>query len=311
MRILEKRDLIIIGGGPAGLTAALYVARKVLDTLVLERKNFGGQMIVTDIIENYPGFPQGIKGIELANFMVEQARKFGAELREFEPVNKVEFKNESKLVFTERQAYEAKALIIATGAEYRHLNIPGEKELTGKGVSYCAVCDGPIFKDKIVAVVGGGNTALQDALYLSDIVSKVYLIHRREEFRADEIFQNRVLSKKNIETVLNSEVKAIFGKKAVSAINVFNNKTKQMSELKVNGVFIAIGQVPLTKLIQEAGVKTDVRGYILVNSNQETNIPGVFAAGDVTGGKGQIVIAAGQGAIAALSAYEYIKTLSS
>lgn len=302
----EKRDLVIIGGGPAGLTAAIYAARKALDALVLEAGTFGGQMVLTHSIENYPGFPNPVAGVELANLMAEQAKTMGAELRELEAVTKLEFKNDAKLVFTAKEVYETKALIIATGSVYQHLNIPGEKEFTGRGVSYCATCDAPFYKGKIVTVVGGGNTALQDALYLSEITSKVFLIHRRSEFRADEVFQNRVFKRENIELVLNSEVKAIKGKEKVEAIDVFNKQTSKIKEVKVDGIFIAIGQVPVSKLWQDA-IKTNERGYIIVNDHQETNIPGVFAAGDVTGAKGQIIIAAGQGAIAALSAYDHIK----
>ncbi len=293
------QDLVIVGAGPAGVSAGIYAIRRGLKVVILEKASVGGQMLLTNEIENWPGV-ELISGAELAGRMESHLKKLGIEIKNEEVIG-MSLDKDIKKVITRDEEYETKALIIATGGQHRKPGIRGEDEFAGKGVSYCATCDAPFFKDRTVAVVGGGNAAAEDALYLSDIASKVYLIHRKESLRAEEAVQDK-LRKKGVEFILNAEVEEILGEEFVNSIKLKDGKI-----LEVDGVFISIGIVPSTTLAKGAGVGVDEKGYVKINRDQETNLPGVFAAGDVTGGVMQISTAVGEGCIAALSAYTYVK----
>ncbi|MEM3627790.1 MAG: thioredoxin-disulfide reductase [Candidatus Bathyarchaeia archaeon] len=304
---MEKWDLIIIGGGAAGLAAGIYGARSGLKTLVLEEKMVGGTTADAPLIENYPGF-ESISGIELAQKMAAHCRKVGVTIREFEKVLGMDLKSEAKLIKTNKATYEAKAVIIASGSHYRELGVPGEKEFRGRGVSYCGICDGPLFKGKRVLVVGGGNSAVVTALYMAEIASEVKVSHRRDAFRAEEALVKALKEKANVEILWNTEVREIRGEKLVNKAVIFNNKTNETSELPIDGVFIQVGEDPNSQLAKEASVATDEEGYIIIDIRQRTNIPGVYAAGDVTNHPvKQVGTAVGQGITAALEAYGYIR----
>ena len=303
---MEEWELIIIGAGPAGLTAGIYAGRRELKTLILEEKIPGGAAADSPLIENYPGF-KSIGGRELMNRMLEHCKSFGAQIHELESVKELSLNQQEKVVKTARGTYRAKAIIVATGSHHRELGVPGEKEFRGRGVSYCATCDGPFFKDKRVIVVGGGNTAAVSALFLADIASEVSLIHRRNQLRAEEaIF--RELQRKGVKFFWNSVVKEIRGENLVKSTVIYNQKTGETREIEVDGVFINIGEEPNSQIAKAAGIKVDERGYIIVDSRQRTNIPGVYAAGDVTNCPvKQIGTAVGQGIIAAEEAYGYVR----
>lgn len=304
---MEIWDLIIIGGGAAGFAAGIYGARSGLKTLILEEKMVGGTMADAPLIENYPGF-ESISGIELAQKMAAHCRKVGVAIREFEKVLSMDLKGEAKLIKTNKAAYEAKAVIIASGSHYRELGVPGEKEFRGRGVSYCGICDGPLFKGKRVLVVGGGNSAVVTALYMSDIADEVKISHRRDAFRAEEALVKALKEKANVEILWNTEVREIKGEKLVNKAVIFNNKTNETSELPVDGVFIQVGEDPNSQLAKEAGVAINEEGYIIIDIRQRTNISGVYAAGDVTNHPvKQVGTAVGQGITAALEAYGYIR----
>jgi len=300
-----EKQLVICGAGPAGLSAGIYAGRFGLDAVVLEAKVSGGQAGEAAIIENYPGFIK-IRGMELMDVMRKQAELSGCEIRDLEPVKRIEKDGEKIRVVSEAETYVADAVIIATGREHRKLGVPGEEKLTGRGVSYCATCDGPLFKGKRVLVVGGGNTACSEALYLSDVAGEVNLVHRRDDLRA-EAYYKRVLKEKGVRIHWNTEVKEIEGDKVVERIRLFNNKTGEESVMDIDAVFIAVGHKPVSEVAREAGVKLDDEGYIIVDREQKTNIEGIFAAGDVTGGVFQIATAVGEGAAAAVNAYLYIR----
>jgi thioredoxin reductase (NADPH) len=303
MRTGEEYDLIVIGGGPAGITTGIYAVRKNLKTLIIEKSEYGGTVNLTSEIENYPGFGR-INGPQLAEKFHKHALDLGVKfvLDDIHTITKDGDK--FKLKGWEGE-YIGKAIVLATGARHRKLGVKGEEEYTGKGVSYCAVCDAPFFKDKVIAIVGGGNTAIKDALYMSEICNKVYVIHRRDQFRADELDVERLKGRDNVEFVLNSTVSEIYGDNLVKGVKV-NTKGGER-DIPLDGVFIDIGEIPNSELAKQIGVELNERGYIKVNDNQETNVPGVYAAGDVTGSLAQIVVAAAQGAIAAVSAYEYVR----
>ncbi|MEM3458691.1 MAG: thioredoxin-disulfide reductase [Candidatus Bathyarchaeia archaeon] len=304
---MENWELIIIGAGPAGLAAGIYGARSGLKTLVLEEKMAGGTTADAPLIENYPGF-QSINGMELAQKMVTHCRGTGVTIREFESVIGLDLKGEKKIVKTNRGVYEANAVIIASGSHYRELNVPGEKEFRGRGVSYCGICDGPLFKDKRVLVVGGGNSAVMTALYLAGLASEVKIVHRRNEFRAEEALVKDLATKKNIEILWNTEVREIQGEKLVTKVVLFNNQSGETREMVIDGVFIQVGEAPNSQLAKEAGVEVDERGYIKIDIFQRTNVPGVYAAGDVTNHPvKQVGAAVGQGITAALEAYVFIR----
>jgi len=303
-------DLLIIGGGPAGLTAAIYAARSNLKVLILT-ESVGGQVSVSYRVENYPGFVS-ISGMDLAARFEEHVKSQGVEIR-LEPVENI-LQNTSAQVFkafTPSGKYGGKAVILAMGGEREKLDVPGEAEFIGRGVSYCATCDGFFFKGLDVAVVGGGSAALSSVLLLANLARKVYLIHRRKEFRGEPIRVTQIKALKNVELVLDSVVEEIRGDTAVKSILVKNKVTREKREIMLSGVFAEIGAKPASMLAQRLGVKLDNNGYIIVDSGQRTNIEGVFAAGDITTGSnffGQIITAASEGAIAANSAYEYLKS---
>ena len=296
-------DVIIIGGGPAGLAAGLYSSRRNLKTLILFQV-LGGQMSYAPSVENYPG-SSPIPGIKLAEKMKKQAKKFGCKFKP-ETVVGLDLKNEIKKVKTTEKEYKTKAIIIATGSHYRKLEADGEEKFIGKGVSYCAICDMPLFKDKKVAIIGGSDTAVKSAIYASDIASEVYLIHRKDQFRAEEKNVEN-LKKTKVKIIWNSVVEKIEGDKFVKKITIKDVDTNETKELTIDGVFVEIGEIPTTEIVKAAGVEINEKNFIKVNDKFETNIPGVFAAGDVTGSFAQIVVAAAEGAEAATNAYLFLR----
>jgi len=303
----EHWDLIVVGAGPAGLTAGLYGARSGLKTLVLEEKTPGGAAAETPLVENYPGFYEGISGRDLVEKMAEHCRKVGATVNELERVVKLDFTGEKKVVKTDRAAYTASAVIIASGCHYRSLDVPGEEEFRGRGVSYCAVCDGAFFKGGRVVVVGGGNSAVVSAIYLANLASDVKLAHRKAQLRAEEALIKDLQAQK-VEVLWNTELKEIKGDVKVRGVVLTNNKTGVVSEINVDGVFVQAGEIPNSEIAREAGVQVDKGGYILTDDRQRTNINGVYAAGDVTiGPVKQIGTAVGQAIVAATEAFGYIK----
>jgi len=301
--VKDYYDVVVIGGGPAGISAALYATRAGLSCLVVESNITGGQMNETDIIENYPGFDE-IRGATLAEKMRRHAEKFGAEFH-IATVIDVDFSGQVKRVkLDEGTTISSKVVIIATGADHKKLNVPGEEEFAAKGVSYCATCDGHFFKGKTVALVGGGNTAITETLYLSNIVNKVIVIHRRDKLRATKILQDRAFKRENIEFLWNTIVREIRGSNKVEELLLENKKTGKTFTIKVDGVFIAIGLSPNTELFK-GKVNLDSQGYIITNENMETNIRGVYAVGDVRAKSlRQVITAAADGAIAASHAAE-------
>lgn len=304
----EKKNygVIIIGGGPGGLTAGLYTSRARLSTLLIESALFGGQMTTTELIENYPGFPQGITGDELSRLMEEQARKFGMETVTQEVV-KVSLEGDVKVVQTYESAYRCEALIVSTGAEYRKLEVPGEKEFAGRGVSYCATCDGAFFRDSQIVIVGGGDSALTEALFLTKFAKELTIIHRRDALRGTKIYQERVLASPKIKFLWNSIVQEIKGDSMVRSIIVKNVKTGEIKELKTEGVFPFVGLVPRTQFLKGV-VQTDEGGYILTNGNCETSAKGIFAVGDCRQKLlRQIATAVGDGATAAFAAEKFLE----
>lgn len=301
-------DVIIIGAGPAGMTAAVYTSRANLSTLMIERGIPGGQMANTEEIENYPGY-DSILGPDLSNKMFEHARKFGAEYA-YGDIKEIIDGEEYKTVVAGQKNYKAHAVIIATGAEYKKLGVPGEKELTGRGVSYCAVCDGAFFKDKELVVVGGGDSAVEEGVYLTRFASKVTIVHRRDQLRAQKILQQRAFENEKVDFIWNHTVKEIHGKDGkVDHLTLVNTKTGEEMEFKADGVFIYVGMVPLTKPFENLNI-TNENGYIVTNEKMETSVPGIFAAGDVREKDlRQIVTATGDGGIAAQSAQQYVESL--
>jgi len=300
-------DLVVIGAGVAGFTGGIYGARSGLKTLILEEKVPGGTTADAPLIENYPGFPKGISGMELTRRMLEHAKRMGVEIHQLEKATKLEVEDDEKRVITDKIVYSVSAVILAMGTRYKKLGQPGEDEYRGRGVSYCAVCDGPFFKGKRVVVVGGGNAAGVSAIYLANLASDVKLIHRRSQLRAEEV-HFKELQDQNVEILWNTEVKEIKGKEKVECIILFNNKTKKIMELKVDGVFVQIGETPNSAIAKDAGVKLDRDGYIVVDQRQRTNLQGVYAAGDVTTCPvKQVGTAVGQAIIAATEAFGYIK----
>ncbi len=299
-------EVIIIGGGPAGLTAGLYTSRSRFNTLLIEIGLLGGQMTTTEVIENYPGFPQGINGDELSRLMEEQAKRFGLEVVSQEVVE-VKLEGERKLVKTDESTYLCEALIICTGTEYRKLGIPGEKEFTGKGVSYCATCDAAFFKDSQIVVVGGGDSALTEALFLTKFAKELTIIHRRDALRGTKIYQERVLSNPKIKMLWNSVVQKIKGDSIVRSIVIKNVKTGEINEFNAEGVFLFVGVSPRTQFLKNL-ITYDEAGYIVTDENCETSIKGIFAAGDCRKKLlRQIATAVGDGAIAAFATEKYLE----
>jgi thioredoxin reductase (NADPH) len=305
MNTLETYDVIIIGSGPAGLSAGIYTSRARLKTLLIEKGAIGGTIIQAGLVENYPGFDDGVSGVDLTMAMHRQAMKFGLENFAAE-VNGLEIDGENKVVKTSEGDFASRAVIITGGAERQKLGVPGEAEYNGKGVSYCATCDGPFFRDKVVAVVGGGNAAITEALELTRFASRVFVIHRRNELRATKIVQEKAFAEKKIEFIWDTVVVDILGENFVNKIKMRNVKTGQESVINVDGVFVSVGSQPDTAYLKDV-LALDDAGAIVVNDKMETNIPGVYAAGDIRSGSIQQVIgAAGDGAIAAINASKYI-----
>ena len=303
---VEHWDLIIIGAGPAGLTAGLYGARSGLETLVLEEKISGGAVLDTPLIENYPGF-ESISGSDLADRMAEQCKKAGAQINELEKVVELALKGEKKVVKTNRTVYTASAVIIASGSHYATLGVPGETEFRGRGVSYCTLCDGAFYKGGNVLVVGGGNSAVVSARYLANIASHVRLAHRRDQLRAEEMLVKDLIAQ-GVEIMWNTELKEVKGDTKVKGVALVNNKTGEPMEIDVDGVFVQVGETPNSQIAKEAGIEVDKAGYIIVDNRQRTNINGVFAAGDVTiSPVKQIGTAVGEAIIAANEEFGYIK----
>ncbi len=301
----ETYDVVIIGAGPAGLASALYTGRARLNTLVLEKGMPGGQILLTDFIENYPGFPEGVIPFQLMDNFRKQAEKFGAKI-ETDEVKKVRKGEPNWVVLGNKKEYPSRAVIITTGSVYRKLGLKGEAELTGKGVSYCATCDGAFFKDKDVAVVGGGDHALTEAVFLTKFCRSVKIIHRRDQFRGEKILQERAFADEKIEILWDTEIEEISGKERFEAITIKNIKNNKMSSLKLDGLFISIGMDPNTGFVKGL-LDLDEREQIKVDSSMNTSQPGIFAAGDVTNAcPEQIATAVGTGVAAALAVDEYL-----
>jgi len=303
-------DVVVIGGGPAGLTAGLYAARGGLKTIVYESNVFGGQIVFSNEVENYPGFEKGISGMDIIDKFMKQAEKFSVELS-YDGVSRIEDEGKIKKVYlNSNTCIITKTIIITAGASANKLGCPGEKKFLGKGVSYCATCDGAFFKNKVVAVVGGGDSAIQEALYLSNLAKKVYIIHRRDTLRAIKILRDRASSNDKIECVCNSIVKEIQGDQLVNGILIQNTQDGSKKRVDVDGVFIYVGTTPNSGFVSDI-IKTDDSGYILTNEHMETNVSGIFAAGDIrVKSLRQVVTAASDGAVATESAQRYIEKIA-
>lgn len=298
-------DVIIIGAGPAGLSAAIYSARGGLKTAIFEKAIVGGQINVTEEVENYPGFEDAISGFELTAKMRAQAERFGAEFVE-EEITAIGLDGLCKVIETPEGKHRAKSLIICTGAHPRRLNVPGEERLTGRGVSYCATCDGALYRDKEVAVIGGGDSAVEEALFLTRFVKKVYLVHRRDELRAQKIIQERAFKNPKIEFIWDTVVQEFHGDKRLEKLELVNRKTNEISMLEMEGAFVYVGILPNNELL-ESRIELDDAGFIYTNENMHTNVPGIYAAGDIRHTVlRQVVTATSDGAVAAWSAEKWI-----
>jgi len=303
---MTKTDVLIIGGGGSGLTAALYTSRANLQTVLFEKLTPGGQIALTDIVENYPGFPEGITGPEISMKMEEQAKKYGTQVV-YEEVKSLSRLDKGFSVKTSSGEYQTGAIILATGASFRMLGAPGERELTGKGVSYCATCDGAFFKGKEVVVVGGGDSALQEGLFLTRFATKVTIIHRRDKLRASPILQDRAKSHEKISFLWDTVVEKVNGEKKVESVTIKNLKTNASEDFKTDGIFIFVGHDPNTSFLK-GFVDMDDKGYVLTSEGLKTSVPGVFAAGEVRlGAVKQLVAAAGEGCEAALQAQAFLE----
>jgi thioredoxin reductase (NADPH) len=301
----KNYQVVIIGGGPAGLAAGLYCARSRLNTLLIEKGIMGGQITNAERVENYPGFPKGISGIDLGQLIHEQAVSYGLETLLAE-VTKVAPSQRHNLVSTSEGDFVAESIIVASGSQYRKLGVPGEDKLVGKGVSYCATCDGPLFKGKALAVIGGGDAAITEALYLSKFASSVKIIHRRDQLRASKIFQERAMAEPKIEFIWDTVVTQIEGDGLVKQLVLKNTRNDKISTLELAGVFVAIGSEPNSAQWQGL-LPLDERGYVITNELMETKIPGIFAAGDIRHNSArQAITAAGDGATAAISAERFL-----
>lgn len=308
MRQSYEFDTVILGGGPAGLSAGIYASRGAVSTALIDVSMMGGQPSNYLELENYPGFPV-VGGYDLMEKFEEHADKFGVQKFPMQEIEKIDLVSVPKVILTAEAEFKAKTVIIATGAQPMKLGVPGEKEFVGRGVSYCAVCDGAFYKDKVVAVVGGGNAAVEEAMYLTKFASKVYLIHRRDALRADKIVQERALKNEKIEFVWDSVVKEIQGDDLVHTAVLENVKTKERSNLPVNGVFPYIGMVPNVENIS-GQIEQDARGFIVTDETMKTTVDGVYAVGDVrTTPLRQVITAAADGAVGAVYAVKYLETL--
>lgn len=304
---MDDWELIIIGAGPAGLAAGIYGVRSGLKTLVLEEKIAGGTTADAPMIENYPGF-RSVSGFELAQKMVAHAKDSGVTIHEFETVTELDLKTAERTVKSDKATYKTKAVIITSGCHYRELDIPGEKEFRGKGVSYCGLCDGPLFKGKRLLVVGGGNSALITTLYLAGLASEVKIAHRKDSFRAEAALVQSLREKPNIEILWNTEITQIKGERLVNKAILLDNKANVTRELTIDGIFVQVGEDPNSRIAREASVAVDEDGYIIVDALQRTSIHGVYAAGDVSNHPvKQVGTAVGHGITAATEAYGYIR----
>ena len=304
---MKSFDAVVIGGGPAGMTAALYLLRAGVKTALLEKLSPGGQVLMTSEIENYPGFPKGLQGWELAD-------KFAAHLEDYplervnDEVRGIEFGSPVHTLKVGEEDVQAKAIVLATGSRYRKLGVPGEERLLGRGVSYCALCDGNFFRDRDVAVIGGGNSALEEALYLARLCSKVYLIHRREEFRGQMVYQHKCFNHEKIEILRSTVVDEIVGAEDVESLSLRNVATGDSSSLKIDGTFIFVGFEPIMDFVPD-GIDKDRNG-VITDVEMRTNVPGIFAAGDIRSKMcRQVASAVGDGATAANSAFTYLEQL--
>jgi thioredoxin reductase (NADPH) len=300
-------DLVILGGGPAGLSCAIYACRGRLRTLLLERMMPGGQVVLNDLIENYPGFPEGLHGFELADRMTRQAQRFGAHIETAEVTGIEVSARPFRLLMAAGEPRLARSLLIATGSRPRRLEVPGERELLARGVSYCATCDGPLFADKHLMIVGGGDTALEEALFLANLASKVTVVHRRDQLRAQRILQERATASPKIEFLWSHVVTGILGEEAVRAARVRQVNTGEEREVPVDGVFIAVGSRPQSDFLP-AEVRRDEAGYILTDAQLMTSVRGIFAAGEVRAGSyRQIAFSVGDGALAYRGIFLYLE----
>ena len=302
-------DMAIIGGGPGGYTAALYAARAGMSVVVLEKLSAGGQMAQTHQVDNYPGFPEGIDGFQLAEQMQGQAHRFGA-VTEYAEVTRVDLNARPRLIETSEGGFLAQTVVLATGAGPRELGLPQEQALVGRGVAYCAACDGMFFRNKTVVVVGGGNSAAADALLLSRIAKKVFVVHRRDTLRATQIYHKPLMNAENVVFLWDSEVTELLAREKLTGVKIRNRKTGEMSELDCDGIFISVGRKPASWLVRDQ-LELDQGGYVLAGESTETSIPGVYAVGDVrTKHLRQIVTAVSDGAMAAAMAEEYLAELA-
>ncbi len=303
-------DVLIVGGGGAGLTAALYTSRAKLSTVLLEKLTPGGQIALTDLVENYPGFPEGVTGTEISQRMEEQAKRYGTEVI-YDEVTALEKKNGNFVVKRDGgEPLEAKSLIVASGASYRNLGVPGERELTGKGVSYCATCDGAFFKEKELVIVGGGDSAMQEGLFLTRFATKITVVHRRDKLRASPILQERAVKHPKIKFIWNTVVTEVLGEKKVERVKLKNVESGKVEDFKTDGIFVFIGHDPNTGFLK--GVVTlDEKGYVKADDKLQTSVPGIFVCGEVRAGAvKQLVSCCGEGCEAALAAQDYLEHLS-
>ena len=305
--ITKQYDVIIIGGGPAGLSAGIYASRARLRTLLIEKGMFGGLIANAELVENYPGFPEGISGFDIGERMSQQASRFGLETLSAE-VTGVDLLKDIKVINTTEGDFSARAIIIASGAERKRLGVPGEDIFVNRGVSYCATCDGALFRDRIVAVVGGGDSAVEEAMFLTRFASKVIIVHRRNQLRASKMAQERALSNEKIEMLWDTVVEEIKGNNKVSELVVRNVKTGEKSRITVDGVFVYVGQIPNTGFLK-GQLPLDKEGYIITDDRMGTQIKGVYAVGDIRKNSSrQVITAAGDGATAAISAEKFLSS---
>ncbi len=305
----QTHDVIILGAGPAGLSSAIYTGRAMLDTLILEKGAPGGQILMADFIENYPGFPEGIAPVELTESFRKQAERFGAKIG-IDTIKELKREGQTWKVCGNKNEYLTRAVIIATGANFRRLGVKGEGKFTGRGVSYCATCDGFFFRDKVVAVVGGGNWALTEAIFLTKFARQVKVIHRRDQFRAEKILQERTLAHEKMEVLWDTVIEGISGDTTLKSLTVKNVKTGELTELEVDGLFVSIGTVPNSEFVKDL-LKLNEWREIVVGKKMETSQPGIFADGDVTDAcPEQVATAVGTGVAAAIALDGYLQSIT-
>lgn len=302
-------EVIMIGAGPSALSAAIYTTREDIETVLVEKGVVGGLAAITDSVENYPGFPKGITGLQLSENLRQQAERFGAQI-ELGEVQGIEDEGKLKKVTTTSGDMFARAVLIATGNDYKQIGAPGEKEFYGRGVHYCATCDGPLYKDKNLVVVGGGNSAAQESLFLAKLAKHVDILIRKDKWRASDVLVKEIAKRDNLTVHFNTEVQSITGNQLVNKVTARNNKTDKTVEFNIDGVFVFVGLIPNTQFLAGSGVELDERGFIKTNEQLETSVEGVFCSGDVrSGATEQIATAVGEGATAALAIREYLEGL--